>query len=547
MAVMAGGLLTVVLLEVILAVSYRGFVALQLRRNLASLGERDAEIRILCVGESTTAVAADDRGTMLVPRTAYPAQLEDVLNERQSDVRYRVLNNGMMGGTTGTSLELLELTLPQLRPHVIVAMMGIKDTPDEWTPLSLPLPEWMQDLHTVKLAAWLAEDAELEANAAALDADSLQDLPTLARHRYRKSTNQVLELRIMDDRAALDRVHAAAYFLHIGHLAHAEEILRSVTETREVGYSLLAEVLFTQGNEDEAIDVLTQAVAAHPDGGLYRVRLARLLARRGDAEAAHQVLDAADADIASMLHPDLVQAFVHIERAELHLAAEQWDEALAELEQPPPLMTLAQAQAVPSASLLAASAAGRAHLGRGDLVAAEAFFKEALEISPKRHVNMWLLSEVYRRTGDAEKEEALRWSLIEKEGRVAEYFELAKLFRLTGHPERVPEVLDRAVEATPSLEKNYAELYDLARQHGARLVVMQYPGFALEPMHRYAPPDADVVFIDNEHVFDADPEGYFIEPTYPQSFTHYTKVGARVLAEHVADTVSALELDAIAD
>ena len=120
---------------------------------------------------------------------------------------------------------------------------------------------------------------------------------------------------------------------------------------------------------------------------------------------------------------------------------------------------------------------------------------------------------------------------------MAEYFELAKLFRLTGHPDRAAELLSQAVADIPSLQQNMQTLYEIAERDGIQLVVMQYPGFPVDALEAYAPRDRGVVFIDNEHLFDADPDAYFFEPTYPNSFSHYTEEGARLMAEHVLPTV----------
>jgi tetratricopeptide (TPR) repeat protein len=541
-----GMLVTFVLAELLLALGTRAFVHVQLQRNLASIQRQDGapddrpELRILCIGESTTAVAGDERGTMLVPRTAYPVQLERILNERQQDIRYTVLNNGIMGGTSGSSLELLGQTLPTLQPHIIIAMMGIKDTPTEWTPFSLPLPDWMLSLNTVTLLTWLIEDAELESKAMYLDIRRFEELPEIAQARYMRAPNQIQELSIAHNPDAISRVQAAAYLLHIGQLSRAEDRLREVIAEHGQGYSMLGEVLATAGRDSEATALLTHAVTTHPEEGMYAVRLAHFLSLQGHPERAHGVLDAAEANLSGMLEPEIVLAYIRLERAELLLAEKDWDGVLSLLEGPVSEVGSHYFAVVPSIPLLTPSARGRAYLGLQNWTAAEAQFVEALEVEPGRHVNMWLLSEVYRQTGQADKEEALRWSLIAKEGRVAEYFELAKLFRLTGHPEREPEVLAQAVAATPSLEANHQALYDIAQSNGIQLIVMQYPSFGLAPVHLYAPEAPGVVFIDNEHVFDADPEGYFFKPTYPQSFTHYTNAGAEVLAAHVADTVLAL-------
>ena len=120
---------------------------------------------------------------------------------------------------------------------------------------------------------------------------------------------------------------------------------------------------------------------------------------------------------------------------------------------------------------------------------------------------------------------------------MADYFELAKLFQLTGNGDQVPALMTQAIERIPAVHEGYKQLYQLTADRGIQLVVMQYPGFAEELMYSYAPRRTGVRFIDNEHVFDADPDGYFFEPRYPNSFTHYTAQGANVLSQHVADTV----------
>ena len=62
---------------------------------------------------------------------------------------------------------------------------------------------------------------------------------------------------------------------------------------------------------------------------------------------------------------------------------------------------------------------------------------------------------------------------------MAEYFELAKLFQLTGQDARVPEVLAQAAAEIPSLKASYARLYTLATEHDARLVVASLPADTL--------------------------------------------------------------------
>lgn len=539
LSLLIGTVVTLLLVEGSLSLAYQGFAAWQARANAGSLSGDPNEVRVLCVGESTTAVAGDEAGKMLVPRTSYPAQLETILNSRQSAIHFKVLNNGMMGGTSGSTLELLRLTLPTARPHMIIAMMGIKDTPNEWVPISASLPTWMNSLRTVQLASWLLEGVRLRQNANVTDIQSFEDLPLSAQAKVVQLGNYLRELRIADDAVAIDRARAAIYLMRIGRLRQAETILREVSAERGVGYSLLAEILYSEGNPAAAYAELEAAIAAHPDEGMYSVVLADLHVRQEEFEAADAALEAALLRVGDMAEPDMTRQYLQLQRAEVMLARGQFDEALAVVDTIEPMARPRYHDVIPPARLLVAAARGRAYIGKRDWAAAEASLLSALEISPGRHSNMWLLSQVYRETGQTAKEEEMRWKLLEAQGRVAEYFELAKLFRLSGQPERVPEVLAMAVEHTPSLRQNYAALYTLAETAGARLVVMQYPSFDLDALHLYAPEAEGVTFIDNLHVFDADPEGYFFEPTFPNSFSHYTMDGSRVLAEHVADTVLA--------
>jgi hypothetical protein len=152
LALLLGLLTTLVALELGIRVGYRSFVRAQARANLSELQPGDDAIRVLCMGESTTAVAADPEGRLLVTSSSYPAQLQEILSQRPTTHRYEVLNIGMMGGSSGSSLALLEDTLPALKPQVIVAMMGIKDTPSERLPGLGALPGWLAALRTVQLA-----------------------------------------------------------------------------------------------------------------------------------------------------------------------------------------------------------------------------------------------------------------------------------------------------------------------------------------------------------------------------------------------------------
>lgn len=89
----------------------------QARSNQLSL-DQGAAVRVLCVGESTTALGGEQ---------SYPRQLESILNAASSKVRFSVVNAGITATNTDTILERLEGWLDSYHPQVVVVMMGIND------------------------------------------------------------------------------------------------------------------------------------------------------------------------------------------------------------------------------------------------------------------------------------------------------------------------------------------------------------------------------------------------------------------------------------
>ncbi len=123
-----GVLLPLVLLEFGLRVGGAIWTRSQDQENAARLQD-DGAIRILCIGESTTAYG-------------YPDVLERVLNENDGTPPYRVFNEGVAGTTTDEILTRLPALLDRYEPDLVVSMMGIND-PKEPT-------------RGDRLAAWIA-------------------------------------------------------------------------------------------------------------------------------------------------------------------------------------------------------------------------------------------------------------------------------------------------------------------------------------------------------------------------------------------------------
>ena len=547
-AFVLGALVFLVGLELALVALQAGFDRWQWAENEAALSGERGDVVVLTIGESTTAVAGDPTGKVLVPQTSYPTQLERLLNERQDKVSYKVLNHGMMGGHSPAILERLEPALERFQPAIVIAMMGIKDTPDMLLPASQVVPEPFRALRTVQLGAWLYESVMLQKNQRPLDVVSVDELPRSLRISQTQLRKYIKELRLLGGGVGagpMPELELATYYWFIGRHVKAAELLEQTIATYEVGYNLLARVLLTNAQAGEAIALMEGAVRAHPDDVVYHHTLADLLVLGGRFDEAQAVLDEAAERLPDTVAPELAQPYLALSQAELYKEAgepERALEVLAALENP----TRVPAgfwETFPSVVMLRDALLGEVYLELERFDEAEAVLLDALETFPTYRANMWTLAKVYRATGRHEDEERLRREGLTETPRLANYYELARMYRLQGDRDRIPELFEEATERIPTLRASYAELYETVEAHGARLVVMQYPSMPLEAMYPYAPPAPGVHFIDNEHLFDAAPDDYWFEARFPHSFSHYTEAGALLLAEHVADELLALAPD----
>jgi lysophospholipase L1-like esterase len=99
----------------------------------------DDEIRISCIGESTT-------------YGRWPAQLEELLNSRDGGPRFRVINRGVVGIRTDGVADRIETWLDEDRPQIVVTMLGINDEGNVLVyPRDAERPWWVEHLLTGRL------------------------------------------------------------------------------------------------------------------------------------------------------------------------------------------------------------------------------------------------------------------------------------------------------------------------------------------------------------------------------------------------------------
>lgn len=134
-----GVILAFVILELGLRLGGWVFLGLQEAAN-RGLVANQKEYRILCLGESTTALGGND---------SYPRQLERILNSRQKKVQFKVINKGVPATTTDQILARVPQYLKDYQPQMVIAMIGVNDPPD------LSRPSFIDRLTSLSRAAKL--------------------------------------------------------------------------------------------------------------------------------------------------------------------------------------------------------------------------------------------------------------------------------------------------------------------------------------------------------------------------------------------------------
>ena len=116
--IVLGIFLALIILE--LGLSSTGFVLYSLQRDNGEITEKNNEYRILSIGESTTA-------TLFNGESSWPEELERILNNRSSIIKFKVFNEGLSGTTSIHILNNLKDNLRKYNPDMVIAMMGIND------------------------------------------------------------------------------------------------------------------------------------------------------------------------------------------------------------------------------------------------------------------------------------------------------------------------------------------------------------------------------------------------------------------------------------
>ena len=191
--VLFGLLVALVLAEVGMRLAGVVLMASQRSSSRERAGD-EAAVRILCLGESTSAEMFSDRGDL-----SWPGVLEKLLNSTPGARRYRVYNEAVPGLITSVIAADLDRRLAQFQPHLVVTMIGVNDRNlgtrhlDSWAP-------W-RGLRIYKLVRWLAQAYDGPPRPRSWD--------VLTKHhserylqRLRRNSEQIMGLLVRGEEAA---------------------------------------------------------------------------------------------------------------------------------------------------------------------------------------------------------------------------------------------------------------------------------------------------------------------------------------------------------
>lgn len=555
-----GLFLFLVLLEAGLRFSGFFLLFLQEYRNRYSLA-KNGEYRILCLGESTT-------------RSGYPVFLEKILNERKSGIKFTVIDKGICGTNTAYILAQLENNLNRYKPHMVIAMMGINDSGEHLPakPSSDGAGSFLAELKIYQLAGFLRMHILAKASEMSL---SLVDQAYIeAGWFYRDHGDlgkaeaifkKAVELNPKNDKAYI----GLAWCYRVAEkYAEAEGVLKKAIELNpkndkayvgfmrlyyhsgkdrvkvegafkkairlnphnDRAYAVLGWFYTDMGDYFKAEYMLRKAISINPQNEEALVGLGRLYRGQGRLGPAEDVFKKAIA-----LKPRYASAYLGLGRVYRDqgnfIRAEDMFKKAVELD---------PCDSEPHNGL------GWLYIDHGKYAQAEEPFKRAVELNSQNDRVYVGLALVYREQGKyAQAEEAYKRALMLPAASDRVYAGLSLLYDETGRSGIHPEYSKKKDDFyMPVTRHNYLKLKKILDKRKIRLVCMQYPMRSCAALRKvFEGQDTGIIFIDNENIFKealkTGKSGEYFADMFAGDFGHCTEKGNKLLAEHIADIISA--------
>ena len=279
----------VILLELGLRLGGWAFLSLQEHKNKVVSKDKDA-YRILCLGESTTALSTElDEG-----ESSYPSQLQEILNHRNPGKKYVVINAGVSGITTTGILRQLPDNLSNYSPHMVITMMGINDRGNilPYENMSLPwIVSFLREYRVYKLACllWshgLSKLSELEGQGGF----SLDELLSVKFKKEEAKLKKAVELNSGNADVYLE---LGGYYLDLAMFRKAEEMFKQTIKTgpdNDKAYLELGKCYAETARFKEAEELFLKSITINPQNYEAYCELTRYYLHEGRFQELEKML-----------------------------------------------------------------------------------------------------------------------------------------------------------------------------------------------------------------------------------------------------------------
>lgn len=517
-----GLFLTVILLEVGLRLGGFMFLSFQERSNRVSLNQSDS-FRILCLGESTTALGGDH---------SYPRQLENILNSRHKDIRFSVINKGIPSMTTTQIVANLGKHLDEYKPQMVMIMMGINDglelqnNPHGIFRVENPFLEKFQIVKLTKLL-WL----HLTHQDKKEKAHSLEQACSLLEAQVKANPSLAGFIKLSDLYGAVNNLEKQKEFL-LKALEYNPPNAQALLGHLELCYKRL-------GDYENAAKVLEKMVPLIPNKS---ERLMWAYAELGDAYRVQRNYQEAQRVYLKSIEvfPDHPGAFGCL--GDVYMEQQRYEEAQALFEK--------QLKIYPLGVLWYGKLAHcYQRQGRGE--AAQRLLKQGLRLNPSAGVLYLELGGCLMQNKKYEEAEGVFKQALHLDAEALEGVHVdIHRFLLASYEAQGKEDAAKKLRAllssqersyTSLTRENYQKLKTILAERKIPLLVMQYPLRDIGPLKEMLEPIGNILFVENkknfqEAVAKAGYDEYFTD-RFAGDFGHSTPKGNHLIAVQAAEVI----------
>ncbi len=440
-----GLFLALLLLEFFLRIGGLAFQSFQGYNKRVPAPGQDTSIRILCIGESTTAMGGEN---------SYPRQLERILKHYDKNHEYIVINKGIPGKQSTHILRELEIYLDTYAPDLVISMLGINDGRVDVEPVIdskiAPLLLFVTNCRVVKLANLLLQHYSPSHRG--------------KKHLFGKFLEEKQEFRLGEQ--SLNNNFELFEKMNRESYSNAENFFLVETENvsnKDQAYFKLGSFYEYHDKDEKAEAMYKIALNFNQDNYLALYSLGRLYAERQKYLMAIDLLQRC-----IRLQPEFALPYVEI---------------------------------------------GYAYLANKEYMKARKAILKSLDMDPGNKKALGLLNIIKREMRDLGKA-----------------------------PKSINQEFKRTIRGyNEQTRTNYTTLKHILKKRGIRLVCVQYPGRAIEPLIKMLAPCPECIFVDNEKVFKdvlrKHSYNKYFSDLFAGDFGHCTPEGNTLLATNIARTI----------